>query len=313
MTTCMVAPALAQNYPSKPIKLIVPFPPGGTTDLVARIVGEHLGRELGQPVIVDNRAGAGGSIGAAAISKSEPDGYTLGIATVSTHAVNPACNPKVGYDPTKDFAPVTNIARSPNVLAVNLNFPAQDYKQFIDVVRKNPAKFSYASSGTCGLAHMMGEQFKVSTGTYILHVPYRGVGPALNDVLGGQVQIIFDNVPSSLPHIQGGKLRPIAVAWNKRLDAMPTVPTFSELGLQSVNDPAWYGLVAPPKTPAEIVKKLNAAVVKVLNLPEVKERLKAGGSEAVGNSPEAFNTEIQTEYNKMKDLVKKQGIKLDAS
>jgi tripartite-type tricarboxylate transporter receptor subunit TctC len=303
--------AYADTYPSKPITLIVPFAPGGTTDIVARIVADKLGKELGQAVVVENRGGGGGSIGASAISKAAPDGYTLGVSTISTHAVNPACNPKLGYDPVTGFMPITNMARTPNVLTVNNSFAAQDFKQFLEQVRKSPGKLTYATSGICSIQHMVGEQFKAATKTFILHVPYRGAGPALNDLLGGQVDMMFDNLPSSISHINSGKLRPIAIAWNKRLDSLPNVPTFAELGLKQVNDPAWYGLVAPAKTPVDIVNKINAAAVKVLNAPEVKERLKQQGAEAVGNSPAEHAAEIKTELEKMKTVVTKQGIKLE--
>jgi tripartite-type tricarboxylate transporter receptor subunit TctC len=303
----------AQNYPNKAIKLIVPFAPGGTTDIVARVVGDKLAKELGQPVVIENRSGGGGSIGALAISKADPDGYTIGVSTVSTHAVNAACNPKLGYDPIQDFAPITNMARTPNVLTVNPKFPAQDFKQFLAEVKKNPGKLNYATSGTCSIQHMVGEQFKIATGTFILHIPYRGAGPALNDLLGGQVDMMFDNLPSSMSHIQSGKLRALAIAWNKRLDALPNVPTFAELGLKQVNDPAWYGLVAPPKTPDDIIRKINAAAVKVLNMPDVRERLKMNGAEPVGNSPAEYAAEIKEEFEKMKNLVKKQGIKFDGA
>lgn len=305
------ASAQAQNYPAKPIRIIVPFAPGGTTDIVARVVGDKLGKELGQSVVIENRGGGGGSIGAAAVAKADPDGYTIGVSTISTHAVNPACNPKLGYDPQQDFAPITNMARTPNVLTVNPKFPAQDFRQFLDYVKKNPGKLNYATSGTCSIQHMVGEQFKASTGTFILHIPYRGAGPALNDLLGGQVDMMFDNLPSSMSHIQAGKLRPLAIAWGSRLEALPNVPTFAELGLKQVNDPAWYGLVAPAKTPDDIIRKLNAAVVKVLQQPEVKERLKASGAEAVGNAPAEHAAEIKTELERMRNLIKKQGIKLD--
>lgn len=303
--------AAAQAYPNKPIRIIVPFAPGGTTDIVARIVGDRLGKELGQPVVIENRGGGGGSIGAAAIAKAEPDGYTLGISTISTHAVNPACNPKLGYDPLADFAPVTNLARTPNVLTVHPKFPAEDFKGFLEHVKKNPGKLNYATSGTCSIQHMVGEQFKASTGTFILHIPYRGAGPALNDLLAGQVDMMFDNLPSSMSHIQAGKLRPLAIAWNKRLESLPNVPTFAEIGLKQVNDPAWYGLIAPAKTPEDIIRKVNAAAVKVLAMPEVRDRLRTSGAEPVGNSPAEHAGEIKTELEKMRNLVKKQGIKLE--
>lgn len=307
----IAASASAQTYPNKPIKLIIPFPPGGTTDIVGRIVADRLGKELGQTVVVENRGGGGGSIGAAAIAKADPDGYTIGIATVSTHAVNPACNPKLGYDPLQDFKMITNLAHTPNVLTVNPKFPAQDFRQFLDHLKKNPGKLSYATSGTCSINHMIGEQFKAATGTFILHIPYRGSGPALNDVLGGQVDMMFDNLPSSISHIQSGKLRAMAIAWNQRLDSMPTVPTFAELGLKQVNDPAWYGLVAPAKTSDDIIKKIHGAAVKVLAMPDVRERLKTSGAEPVGNTPAEYAAEIRTELEKMKNVVKKQGIKLE--
>jgi len=199
------------------------------------------------------------------------------------------------------------------VLTVNPAFPAQDFKQFLTEVKSKPGKLNYATSGTCSIQHMVGEQFKLSTGTYILHIPYRGAGPALNDLLGNQVNMMFDNLPSSMSYIQSGKLRALAIAWNKRLDALPNVPTFAELGLKQVNDPAWYGLVAPAKTPEDIIKKINAATVKVLNMPEVRERLKASGAEPVGNSPAEHGVEIQEELEKMKNLVKKQNIRFDGS
>lgn len=309
----LAASAQAQTYPTKPIKLIVPFPPGGTTDIVGRIVAERLGKELGQAVIVENRGGGGGSIGAAAIAKADPDGYTIGMATVSTHAVNPACNPRLGYDPIRDFAPITNVARTPNVLTAGTKLAVTDFRQLLAQVKANPGKLSYASSGTCSILHMVGEQFKISTGSFILHVPYRGSGPALNDLLGGQVDMMFDNLPSSMPHIKAGKLRALAIAWPSRLEALPDVPTFGELGLKQVNDPAWYGFVAPPKTPEEIVARLHQATVKVLSQPEVRERLMANGAQAVGNSPSEYAAEIKAELEKMKNLVVKQGIKFDGN
>jgi tripartite-type tricarboxylate transporter receptor subunit TctC len=312
LLVCWLTAASAHGdaYPSKPIALIVPFPPGGTTDIIARGVADKLTEELGKPVVVENRAGAGGSTGALAIARAAPDGYTIGMSTVSTHAVNPACNPAVGYDPKKDFSPITSLAWTPNVLAVNPQFPAQNYKQFISVVRNHPDTFRYASSGNCGLAHMMGEQFKLATRAAIVHVPYRGIGPALNDVLAGQIEMIFDNVPSSLPSIKTGKLRPIAVAWHTRLESMPNVPTFAELGMKQVNAAAWYGLVAPAGTPDAIIRKINVAVRKVLAMPDLQERLRASGSAAAGNSPAEHAQEIHTEYEKMKYLVKAQNIRM---
>jgi tripartite-type tricarboxylate transporter receptor subunit TctC len=295
----------------KPIKLVVPFPPGGTTDIVARLVSVDLGKALGTSVVVENRGGGGGAIGATEVAKAAPDGYTLGVATVSTMAVNPACNPKLAYDPLKDFAPITNLAHTANVIVVHPKVQAQNMKEFIELLKKNPGKYSFATSGTCGIAHMMGEQFKVSTGTFMLHIPYRGSGPALNDTLAGQVEVMLDNLPSSIPHIQSGKLRPLAVAWPKRIESMPNIPTYAELGLKEMNDPAWYGLVAPPGTPKDIVAKIQAAAKTALANPDIAKRLREAGAEPVGNTPEQFTTEITVELNKMKTLAKRQGIKLE--
>jgi tripartite-type tricarboxylate transporter receptor subunit TctC len=312
-TLALSATAFAQTYPTKPITLIVPFAPGGTTDIVARVVADKLGKELGQTVIVENRAGAGGALGANAVARAAPDGYTLGISTISTHAVNAACNPQLPYDPIASFTPISNLARTPNVLTVTPKFPAQDFKQLLELVKKNPGKFNYASSGVCSVLHMMGEQFKVATGTFMTHMPYRGSGPALIDLIGGQVEMMFDNLPSSVGHIQTGKIRAIAVAAPKRVESLPNVPTFAELGLQQVNDPAWYGLVAPAKTPEAIVTRLNTAVGKVLSLPDVRDKLKQSGSESAANSPAEHAAEIKHELEKAKAVVKKQGIKFENS
>jgi tripartite-type tricarboxylate transporter receptor subunit TctC len=303
--------AFAQAWPAKPIKLIIPFPPGGTTDIVGRLTADRLGRELGTTVIVENRGGGGGSIGALELARAAPDGYTIGMATVSTHAVNPACNPKLGYDPIKDFTPITNLAHTANVIVVNPKVPATTVKELIALLKKNPGKYSYATSGTCGIAHMMGEQFKVSTGTFITHIPYRGSGPALNDTLAGQVEIMLDNLPSSIPHIQAGKLRALAIANNKRLDAFPNIPTYAEIGLKEMNDPAWYGLIAPAGMPKELVAKIQAAANKVVFTPDIAKRFRDAGAEPIGNTPEQFAAEILKEKEKMAALVKKQNIKFE--
>jgi len=304
--------AVAQSYPSKPIRLIIPFPPGGTTDIVGRLIADELGKNLGQSVVIENRGGGGGAIGAAEVKNAAPDGYTLGVATVSTMAVNPACNPKLPYRSPEDFAPITNIAAVPNVIVVNPERVRETtMADFVKFARANPGKLSYASSGTCSINHMMGELFKVASGTFIVHIPYRGSGPALNDVVGGQVEVLMDNLPSSLPFIQSGKLRPLAVAAPNRLDVLPEVPTLAELNMAPVNDRAWYGLVAPAGTPPEIVSRVHDAAVKALATATVRDRLKLQGAEPVGNTPEQFLAQILAERNKMLDLVKRQGIKLE--
>ncbi|MBX6317200.1 MAG: tripartite tricarboxylate transporter substrate binding protein BugE [Pigmentiphaga sp.] len=313
VTTFIAVPgvAFAQSYPNRPVRVIVPFAPGGSTDIIARLVGERMGKELGQPFVIENRGGGGGSIGATEAARAAPDGYTLSIATVSTMAINPACNAKLGYDPLKDFQPVTNFAHTANVLAVNPKVPANDFKSFLELAKKEPGKFSFATSGTCSINHFLGELFQLGTGAKIVHIPYRGSGPAIADVVGGQVQMLFDNLPSSMPNIQAGRLRALAVAWKERVDGLPDVPTFKELGLPLMNDPAWYGLLAPAGTPKEIVDKLRAAAVKVLADPQVKDTLAKQGAAPVGNTPEEFRAEIEKELNKAREVVKKQNIRLE--
>jgi tripartite-type tricarboxylate transporter receptor subunit TctC len=303
--------ALAQAFPSKPIRLIVPFAPGGTTDIVARIVAPGLGKELGQQVIVENKAGGGGSIGALEMIKATPDGHVLGMATVSTTAANPAINAKIGYNPLTDFVPVINIAATPNVIAVHPSFPAKDYKALIAALKANPGKFSYASSGTGGIGHLQTELFKSLSGTFIAHIPYRGAGPALNDTVAGQVPIIFDNLPSALPFIKDGRLVPIVVAAPQRLAVLPNVPTFKEVGLEPVNRMAYYGILAPKGTPKEVVDKINAATLKVLQDPAVRKRIEDTGSLILGNTPAEFAAQIAAELKVYQDVVTKQKLTLE--
>lgn len=312
----LIAPlsASAQAYPNKPLKLIIPFAPGGTTDIVGRIVADKLSTHLGQPVVVENRGGAGGAIGATEIAKAAPDGYTLGVATVSTMAVNPAANPKLQYNNLTDFIPITNMAAVPNVLVVSTahpNFAPKDVAGLISLLKANPGKYSYGSSGTASIQHMIGEVFQSATSTDLIHVPYKGAGPALIDLVGGTIPIMFDNLPSSMSHIKSGKLRALAVAAPKRVDVLPDVPTFAELKLNDVNDQAWYGIVVPAKTPADVQKRLHEALVKTLNMPEVKSKLAEQGATVVANSPTEFAAQIKAEYEKMKSIVTKKGIKLD--
>jgi len=303
--------AMAQSYPTKPIELQVPFAPGGTTDIVARVISEPLGKALGQPVVVINKAGGGGSVGAAETARSNPDGYKLGVATVSSTAANPAINPKTPYDPINDFTYVTNIAATPNIIAVHPSFPARNYKEFLAELKAHPGKYSYATSGAGGIGHLLMESYKSQTQTFVTHIPYRGAGPALADTVGGQVSMIFDNFPSTYQQVKAGKLIPIVVAAPERLKELPDVPTFKEVGLDSVNRMAYYGIVAQKNTPKEVVAKIHDGVVQALKDPAVRKRIEETGSIIIGNTPEQFTAQVKDELKVYKDVVAKQKLTLE--
>jgi tripartite-type tricarboxylate transporter receptor subunit TctC len=312
-TTITLLPALAaaQGFPSKPVRLVVPFAPGGTTDLLARVIAEPLGQALGQTVIVENKAGAGGSLGAAEVAKAPPDGHVLLMSSVSTMATNPAINPSIPYDPVRDFVHVINVAATPNVIAVNPSFPARDYKAFAAALRASPGAFSYGSAGNGSVGHLLAELYKSSAKVYVTHIPYRGSGPALNDVVAGQVPIIVDNLPSALPFIKDKRLVAIVVAAPQRVAGLPDVPTFAEVGLPGVNRMSFLGVSAPKGTPKATVDKLNAALKSVLAMPKVRERIEATGAIVVANSADEYQKQVSDELATYRRVVVEQQLKLE--
>lgn len=276
---CMPAlPVLAQSYPTKPVRIVVPYAPGGTTDLLARLTANQLGGLLKQSFIVDNRPGAGGAVGGAYAAKEPADGYTLVMVVESSHAVNPNVYAKAAYDPVKDFAPIGNIADVPNVLVLRPSFPAADLPAFVKELKAHPGKYSFGSSGNGGLSHINGELFKHVTGTQMLHVPYKGLGPALTDLASGQIDAVFDNIPSSASLIQTGRIRPLAVAAKRRLPLLPQVPTYAEADLAAMNNPSWFGLGAPSGTPPLILDQLHHALREALADPAVIAAIERQGA-----------------------------------
>ena len=301
----------ADTWPTRPIKLVVPFAPGGTTDLIARAMADRLTRELGQPVVVDNKAGASGAIGSDFVAKAPPDGYTIGMATVTTHAVNPAVFPKLAYNVLRDLAPVTQLVSVPNVMTVSPKLGVTTMAQFLAREKEQTGKVTYGSPGPGSEANLMGELFNQSAGAHLLHVPYRGAGPALQDAMAGQIDAVFDNLPSSLPFIQTDKLRALAVAAPRRIPQLPNVPTFEEVGLKPVNDSSWFGLVAPARTPADVVARLQAASAKVLAQPEMVSTMEKFAGVGVGSKPEVFRVLLENELAKFKALADAGNIRLE--
>ena len=301
----------AGSFPSRPIRLIVPFGAGGSTDIVARLLADKMGPILGQSVVIENKGGAGGAIGAAEIAKAAPDGYTIGMATVSTHGANPAIMAKLPYDAKKDFAPITNVMSVPSVFVVHPSVPAKTMKEFIALAKANPGKYTFASPGTGSLGHANIENFMNLAGINLLHIPYKGAGQALTDALGGQVNAMTDNLPSTLPNIKAGKLRPLAVLALKRSDVVPDVPTYTELGFPEMGDGGWFGLVAPAGTPKAIIDKLNAAAHKAMQDPAYVAKQKDISGESMANTPEQFAKQIDTAIARYTAVAKRANIKLD--
>ncbi|MFN9475253.1 Bug family tripartite tricarboxylate transporter substrate binding protein [Acidovorax sp.] len=311
-TAAIPAGAFAQAaYPNKTVTIVVPFAAGGTTDILARIIGQALTTELGQPVIVDNRAGAGGNIGGALAAKAPADGYTLFMGTVGTHAINASLYKKMPFDPIKDFAPLTRVANVPNLLVANPAQPYKSVKELIAYAKANPGKVNFGSSGNGSSIHLSGELFKSLAKVDMVHVPYKGSAPAVTDLLGNQIGIMFDNMPSAIQHVRSGKLVPIAVTTAKRSPELPNVPTIAEAGVPGYEATSWFGMFAPTGTPAPVLTKLNTALVKVLNQAEVKKKINEQGAETYSETPEQFAAFIKTDSVKWGKVVQESGASLD--
>ena len=317
LTGAMSMPAVAQSaWPTKPVRIVVPFAPGGTTDILARAVAPELTKAFGQPFIVDNRAGAGGNVGADLVAKSPGDGYTLLMGTVGTHGINKSLYSKMPYDPQKDFAPITLVAGVPNVMVMNAEKAAKlginNVADFVKYAKAHPGQFSMASSGNGTSIHLAGELFKSQTGIFMTHIPYRGSGPALLDLIGGNVDVMFDNLPSAMPQIKGGKLKAFAVTSAQRSTAMPELPTVEEAGkLKGFEASSWFGLLAPAGTPPDVVSRIQQEVAKALATPAIKEKMLAQGAIPSGNTPQEFAKLIDAEIGKWAKVVKASGAKVD--
>lgn len=313
VAACVIASpvALAQSYPAKPIRYVVPFPPGGTTDILGRIVALKLQEAWGQPVVVENRPGAGGAVGAEMTAKSPADGYTIMGGTISTHAINASVYAKLSYDPIRDFEAVTQLAQQPNMLVVHPSVPANTVAELIQLLKANPEKYTYSTAGNGTSTHLAGELFKSMSGTKMTHVPYKGSAPAIADAVGGQVSMSFDNISSAYPPAKAGKLRALAITTAKRSAIAPEVPTIAEAGLPGYEVGSWHGVFAPAGTPKDILQKLNAAIVKGIHAPDVRERLAALGVEPVGSSVEQFAAFVRAEVPKWAKVVKESGARAD--
>jgi len=299
----------AQQYPTRPIRLIVAFPPGGSTDIIARVIGQRLGERLGQQVVIDNRGGAGGTIGTELAARANPDGYTLTMGTTSTHVVSVAVYSKLPYDPTKDFAPITLVAITPYLLVVNTGVQARTLKEFVSLVKSQPGKLNYASAGNGTTTHLAMEMLKSVAGLDIVHVPFNGNAPANTAVLGGQVQALFGSMPAVLPHAKSGKVRPLAVGTSKRSPSLPDVPTVAESGFPGYEASLWLGFIAPRGTPQPIIDRLHKELTAIVAMPETVEALQRNGADPITNTPEQFAALIKNEIGKYVKAVKAAGMK----
>ncbi len=303
--------AAAQAYPSRPVRLVVPFPPGGPLDIVGRLIAQKVGDAWGQSVVVDNRPGAGGNIGAELVAKAAPDGYTILMGALSTHAVNPSLYAKMPYDAVKDFAPITLVAITPNVLVVNASLPVNSAKEFVAYAKANSGKLAFGSGSNGSAGHLAGELFKVETATDIAHVPYKGGAPATHALLAGDTQFMFDNLANATPQVKAGKLKALAVTTAQRSKLAPDLPTMAETGLPGFDISTWFGLLAPAGTPQDVIAKWNAEVTRILNSPEMRERLTAQGAEPAPTTPGEFAAFIRSEIPKYARIVKMSGAKVD--
>ena len=312
VATTLAAPhALAQTYPGKPVRLVIPFPPGGATDIFGRVLAQKLGELVGQQVVVENRPGAGGTIGSDMVAKAAPDGYTILLATTSTHSIGPALNPKMPYDAKKDFAPVIHMADATNILIASPTLPVNNLKELIAHAKANPGKLNFASSGNGTIVHLTGEQFKAATGTFIVHIPYKGTALSIPDLIAGQVAFVFDNIASALPHIRGGKVKTLGISALKRSPLVPDIPTMDEAGLKGFESNTYFGVFAATGTPAPIIQRLNAEINKALQAADFRERLGALGAEPVGGPPEQLARAVARDTEKYAAVIKRAGIKPD--
>lgn len=301
--------ALAQTWPTKPIRLMVPFPPGGSTDIVARIVAQKLSERLGQPLVIENRGGGGGTIGTAATARTAPDGYSLAVASTSTHVVAPGVYPKLDYDPIKDFAPVGLMAVSPYLLVVNPNVPAKSLKELVELAKTQPGKLNYASAGVGSTTHLAMEMLKAATNTYMLHIPYNGNGPAGTAVVGGQVEILFGSLPALLPHAKSGRVRALAVGTPRRSPALPEIPTVAESGYAGFDASLWLGLVAPAGTPQPVIERINKELVALIGAADTREALDKAGAEPLTGTPADLAALIREGIPKYAKVIKAAGVK----